>query len=89
MILAVETVVGEPVSASYFPVSREITGKFWRSGSVTGNVGLVRRWIQGVPANSLRIEQGIVLIRTGNYTYSIKERPADRTVLTQACFSEN
>jgi hypothetical protein len=26
--LAVEAVIGEPVSASYFPVSRENTGKF-------------------------------------------------------------
>ena len=29
--LAVEAVIGELVSASHFPVSRENTGKFWRS----------------------------------------------------------
>ena len=28
--LAVEAVIGEPVSISYFPVSREDTGKFCR-----------------------------------------------------------
>jgi hypothetical protein len=33
--LAVEAVIGELVSASYFPVSRVITGKFWRLRLVT------------------------------------------------------
>jgi len=48
--LAVEAVIGEPVSVSEFPVSRENTGKFaawgwwWRSGP------RISKQIQSVPS---------------------------------------
>jgi len=38
--LAVEAVIGKPVSALSFPVSRENTGKFWRRRPRTAISGL-------------------------------------------------
>jgi hypothetical protein len=38
--LAVEAVIGEPVSASHFPVSRENTGKFLEFEAGDGDAAL-------------------------------------------------
>jgi hypothetical protein len=47
--LAVEAVIGEPVSASYFPVLQEIQGNFGVQGWSRGGPR-IRKRIQGVPS---------------------------------------
>jgi len=42
--LAVEAVIGEPVSISYFPVSRENTGKFAEFRPIDDNNPALSQW---------------------------------------------
>ena len=57
--LAVEAVIGEPVSGSVFPVKRENTGNFRRSSLKNGTgLGFSHREIRGLWPNSLRIGTG-------------------------------
>jgi hypothetical protein len=57
--LAVEAVIGEPVSALSFPVSRENTGKFWRRRPRTAILASPLRWkFNGLPVNSLELKTG-------------------------------
>ena len=57
--LAVEAVIGEPVSVCVFPVSRENTGKFWRLRPVRGYKALAfANKFKVFPPISLRIETG-------------------------------
>ena len=48
--MAVEAVIGEPVSVSHFPVVRENTGKFWGSRLAMAKPPRIREQIQSVPS---------------------------------------
>jgi hypothetical protein len=61
-VLAVEAVIGEPVSTRLFPVARENTGKFLAFEASHGDIALTSgNKIKAFSPNSLRIE-------TGNFT---------------------
>jgi hypothetical protein len=56
--LAVEAVIGEPVSGSVFPVLRENTGKFCRLRPVRAMQPRISEQIQSVSYKFPRIETG-------------------------------
>ena len=76
-----EAVIGEPVSVSEFPVSRENTGKFCRLRLVMAIPALaLANKFKLFPPNSLRIKQGISLTEQGiarSVTRKHVSRPAN------------
>jgi hypothetical protein len=65
--MAVEAVIGEPVSASHFPVSRENTGKFADFGLETAKAPLLSEANSiACQRNSLVTKAGKICWRSGN-----------------------
>jgi hypothetical protein len=74
-ILAVEAVIGEPVSASHFPVSRENTGKFSDFGlTIDEAPRLSAGNTIAYDRNSPAAEAGKICRRTGNFEGRNSER---------------
>ena len=71
--MAVEAVIGEPVSVSHFPVVRENTGNFGARGWLWRSCPRISEQIQIVPSDSLTFGTGNFAERTANSTYRNKE----------------
>ena len=71
--MAVEAVIGEPVSVSHFPVVRENIGKFWRSKLAMASCPRISEQIQIIPPDSLTVGTGNFAERTANCTYRNNE----------------
>ena len=72
-MLAVEAVIGEPVSISYFPVSRENTGKFAEFRPIDDNNPAPSQW------NSMTWQRNSLSGKTGKMSAeTANEKPFSR-----------